>query len=472
MRGILSHGTHIPYWRLDRADIRAFFGSGGGKGQRAVASFDEDTTSMAVEASRAALRGQATVPDQVWFATAAPGYLDRTNATVLHAALRLPSASSALDMLGSQRSAIGALRNALAGQGNILVSSSDVRTSQPTGAEEAGGGDAAAALLIGEGSENEILASLIGSASTTAEFVDRWRAPGDAASRGWDDRFSEMQYVPLAQEAWKAALEDAKLSADQVDLGIVTGLHSRSVKRFGAKLGAKALAEEHLDDVGNSGAAHPGVLLSLALETAQPGQILALTVLADGAEVLIFRVEAGAAQKARSRSTADQIAEAGALPYAKFLTWRGMVAPEPPRRPPPDRPSSSAAARNAEWKFGFVGSRDRESGAIHLPPSRTSITDGNVDGMEAIPMSEARGTIVTFTIDRLAYSVNPPIVFAIVDFEGGGRAPIELTDVDPGEVAIGDTVEMTFRRLYTADGLHNYFWKGRPVRDASAGGRG
>jgi hypothetical protein len=29
---------------------------------------------------------------------------------------------------------------------------------------------------------------------------------------------------------------------------------------------------------------------------------------------------------------------------------------------------------------------------------------------------------------------------------------------------MGDRVEMTFRRLYTADGIHNYFWKARPLR--------
>jgi len=32
-------------------------------------------------------------------------------------------------------------------------------------------------------------------------------------------------------------------------------------------------------------------------------------------------------------------------------------------------------------------------------------------------------------------------------------------------VAIGDRMEMTFRRLYSADGVHDYFWKARPVRD-------
>jgi uncharacterized OB-fold protein len=73
-------------------------------------------------------------------------------------------------------------------------------------------------------------------------------------------------------------------------------------------------------------------------------------------------------------------------------------------------------------------------------------------------------TVVTFTIDRLAYSQSPPIVFAVVDFDGGGRFPVELTDVDADAVTIGTRVEMTFRRLFTADGIHDYFWKARPIR--------
>jgi len=33
-------------------------------------------------------------------------------------------------------------------------------------------------------------------------------------------------------------------------------------------------------------------------------------------------------------------------------------------------------------------------------------------------------------------------------------------------VKIGDRVEMTFRRLFTARSVHNYFWKARPARSA------
>ena len=52
-------------------------------------------------------------------------------------------------------------------------------------------------------------------------------------------------------------------------------------------------------------------------------------------------------------------------------------------------------------------------------------------------------------------------MFAVVDLDGGERIPVELTDCTADEVRIGARVEMTFRRLSTADGIHNYFWKAR-----------
>ena len=46
---------------------------------------------MGVEAARLALRERAdgAEPDALWFATADPAYLEKTNATAIHAALRL-----------------------------------------------------------------------------------------------------------------------------------------------------------------------------------------------------------------------------------------------------------------------------------------------------------------------------------------------------------------------------------------------
>ena len=143
-----------------------------------------------------------------------------------------------------------------------------------------------------------------------------------------------------------------------------------------------------------------------------------------------------------------------------------MVAIEPPNRLLPNRPSAAAAHRRDDWKFGFVGSRDRSSGMVHLPPARVSEKGGAVDDMDEVPMADVHGTVVSFTVDKLVYSPSPPVVFAVVDFDGGGRVPLELTDVDADEVEVGMRVEPTFRRLFTADEIHNYFWKVRPVRGA------
>ena len=468
MRGILSSGGYVPYRRLQRGAVAQVLGTGGGKGTRSVASHDEDTTTMGVEAARLALRAMpAAAPSALWFSTATPAYLDKTNASALHAALRLASGVPAYDFGGALRSGVGALQAALAGSGTTLVVLSDQRDGLPTSADESAGGDGAAALLIGDDTPSTpAIAEYLGGAAASDEFLDRWRAPGDQRDRLWEERFGETRYVALGQEAWNAGLKTAGLSVADVSRVVVVGMHGRAAKALAKKLGvsAEALVDDLTGTVGQTGTAHVGLTLADQLEQATPGEIIAVLSLADGADALFFRTTDALASWTPERTVADQVAQAADLPYGKFLSWRGMVTLEPPRRPEPQRVSATAAQRSEAWKFGFVGSKDRSSGAVHLPPSRISMDGGAVDDMEPAARADAQATIATFTIDRLAYSPSPPIVFAILDFDGGGRFPVELTDVDADAVAIGDKVEMTFRRLFTADGIHNYFWKARPVR--------
>ena len=84
--------------------------------------------------------------------------------------------------------------------------------------------------------------------------------------------------------------------------------------------------------------------------------------------------------------------------------------------------------------------------------------------MEPYPFADRPARIATLTLDRLAFSMNPPTVSVVLDFEGGGRLLGEMTDCEPEQVQIGDQVEMTFRRMFTAEGIANYFWKARPRR--------
>lgn len=482
MRGILGWGVHVPYRRLDRTLIAPVAGTGGGSGQRSVASYDEDTTTMGVEAARDALVSGVT-PGVLWFATAAPAYLDRTNATAIHAALRLERSVPTYDVIGSTRSGLGALRAAVESTRSALVVTSDVRLGRAGSPEEASGGDAAAALLVGDDTDAPVLAEVMAWESLSEEFLDRWRVPGEPASRLWEERFGENLYVTLGAEALKLALDAAGIGAEDVAQLIVAGASERAAATVARSSGVDAMriVDRLAKRLGNPGVAQPSLLLAAALEQSMlgretPGQdqapagqtsagqagagepdagsYIVLLSLADGADAVVLRTTAALASYAPARPVADQLARGAAITYGRYLAWRGVLDVEPPRRPEPARVSSPAAHRNSGWKFGFEAGG--EAGDPHLPP--------RPDDTTGVAMAGALGTIVTFTVDKLSYSPSPPVIFAVVDFDGGGRLPVELTDADVDEIAIGGRVELTFRKLHTADGIHNYFWKGRPFR--------
>lgn len=465
MAGIVAYGAYIPYYRLDRKAITATLGAGGGRGSRAVASFDEDTTSMAVEAGRKVLR-TSDRPTGLLFATADPAYLDKTNANAVHAALGLDPSVLASDVGGAVRSGVAATLTGAA-WGSTLVITSDTRTGLPGGSDESNGGDAATALLFGT---DGVVAELVGHASATAEFLDRWRIPGAPASGQWEERFGESEYVPLAESAVTAALKQVGLTAEQIDHAIVTGVHTRAIGVIAKSLGTKpgAVVDDLTAQIGNTGTAHSNLVLCDVLDRAGAGELILVVSVADGVDVAIWRTTAALAGFRESRTSATVRAQIeggnSSLTYAQFLTWKGQIRREPPRRPDPDRVSAPASSRANAWKFGFSGSRCLVCSTLHLPPARVCVKCQSVDQMAVERVADVPATIATFTIDRLAFSMSPPVVGAIIDFDGGGRFMCEMTDLDPSEVKIGGRVEMTFRRLNTAQGIHNYFWKARPIR--------
>ncbi|MGD0603411.1 MAG: OB-fold domain-containing protein [Streptosporangiaceae bacterium] len=485
MGGLVGYGAYVPYYQLERSRIAGVLGSGAGRGTRSVAAYDEDTTSMAVAAGRAALAGltHGGVPGgppgrgsvrQLFFATTVPAYADKTNATAVHAALRLPADALAVDMAGAVRSGVGALVTAAQSGVPAMAVLADIRTGLPGGADERAGGDGAAAFVFGGADGGlPVLAEIIGQGCATAEFLDRWRAPGAVASRVWEERFGEQVYGPLAEAAMADALKQAGLTPGQVDHLIVAGLPARAVNRTvrAAGVPAEAIADSHAASIGNAGTAQPGIMLADVLDRAGAGQTVLLVVLADGASALALRTTQALASHRQPQPVAAQIAAGStALEYATFLSWRGFLDREPPRRPDPDPVAAPPAQRRADWKFGLVAATCTRCGTRSLPPDRVCQQCHAVDEMAPEPLADVPATVTTFTVDRLAYTPSPPVLMVVLDFDGGGRMRCQLTDAATHEVRIGLRVEMTFRRLVTAAGVHNYFWKARPIRSAGKDG--
>lgn len=466
MPGLVTYGTYLPYHRLCRSDIGEVLGSGGGSGTRTVAGYDEDTTTLGAEAARVVMTqcrasGLPTA-SRLLFATTDPAYLDKTNANVIHAALNLNDAVPAFDTVGAVRSGVGAIDTALDSRSRTLVVLSDMRNGRPGSVDEQTGGDGAAALLFSGDPDDPIGAELVGSATVTEEFLERWRIPGAGTSRVWEERFGERIYEPLGEEAFSAALKSADLTPALIDHLVVAGVSPRAGALFARSAGVPETArrDDLARSVGNTGTAQPGVLLADALDRAEPGQYIALVVLADGAAAFVFRTTEHLTANRPPVSVADQIAAGRpGLRYATFLDWRGHLVKEGPRRPDPDPPYPAPSHRRRGYKFGLVGSRCLDCGTLHLPPGRICAQCRSADRMADQPMADVAGTIATYTVDHLAYTPSPPMIAVVIDLDRGGRFRCQLTDALPEEVGVGKRVRMTFRRLLTAGGIHNYFWK-------------
>lgn len=461
MAGILRYGSYVPYFRLTRAAI------GAGKGERAVASFDEDSVSMAVEAARDAVRGGVKL-DALLFATLSPPYAEKLNAATIQAALDLPEQIASVELGGSSRMGLGALLLGLdlaAAGRRALVCASDVVVGAPGGGRESQGGDGAAAFVTGP--DSEAIARLVGRASSTMEILDVWRLPEERFGRQWEERFIADTMAPSITDTAKRALESAGVAPASLATVILDGTNARSMAGLPKALGLKPeqLADPLAAAVGRAGTAHAGLLLARALDTASPGDRILMVCAADGADALVFEVTPAIKDMPPVRKVDRWISSKGnALPYNTYLKWRGILPFEPPRRPDPERPAAPPMRRHERWKLAFVGSRCRKCQAGHLPPQRVCVKCGAVDQMRDERFADTSCRVATYTLDHLAYSLQPPVVAAFVDYEGGGRFSCELTDVDPKTVAIGNHLEMTFRRLFTAQGVHNYFWKARPGR--------
>jgi 3-hydroxy-3-methylglutaryl CoA synthase/uncharacterized OB-fold protein len=463
MSGIQRYGSYVPYYRLTREEL------GGGRGERAVASFDEDAVSMGVEAAREALRGaESTAVDTLLYASTSPAYAEKLDASVVHAAADLAHGVSSLDLGGTTRAGVSALLTgfdlAAAGR-NVLAVTSDVVIGAPEGARERDGGDAAAAFWFGP--DDGAVLKLVARASRTDEVLDVWRTPEQRFARQWEERFGAGVLAPILAEVATDALQQAGLQPADLSSVILDSTNARALKALPQALGLKPeqLADPLAGSVGRAGAAHVGLLLARALDTAQPGDRIALFTAIDGADALILEVGAGV-EEARPLHSVDRWIEAkqSGIPRDSYRKWRGILPFEPPRRPDPERPAAPPMRRGERWKYAFVGTRCEECGSVNLPPQRVCVNCGAVDRMSDYRIADSTCRIATYTLDRLAYSLQPPVVIAVVDVDPDGRFQCELTDVDPEQVAIGDELEMSFRRLFTADHVHNYFWKARPRR--------
>lgn len=483
MTGIVAYGAYIPRLRLQRSAIHAanrWFAPGLGglaKGERAIANWDEDTVTMAVEAARDCLAGRdrGSVRGICLASTSAP-FADRQNAGIVKEALNLDDAVSSMDVGASRKAGTGALLNALrataGGGGEMLVVAGEKHRAQPGSEAEMTDGAAAAAMLVG--TEN-VVARFIGAHSLTLDFVDQFRSADREFDYVWENRWIRDEgYLGIVGRAIGDALSLLGCKAQEIAHLIVPVPGRGIAETLAGKAGiaATAVRDTLAATVGHAGAAHPLLMLADALAGASPGDRILVVGFGQGADVLLFEATDAIVQPAAGLGVAGWLSRRRAEDnYMKYLAFSGHLKMDLGMRAEFDQKQPlTALYRNRRTVLGLVGGRCTRTGAVQFPRSEISVAGNAADRatQEDYPLADIPARVVSFTADQLGYTPDPPGYYGLVDFEGGGRMVCEFTDVDAGDVEVGRPMRMSFRIKAVDErrGFIRYFWKAVPQQEA------
>ncbi|MSP75882.1 MAG: hydroxymethylglutaryl-CoA synthase family protein [Rhodospirillaceae bacterium] len=480
MVGIVAFGAYVPRLRLNRQaayDANKWFAPGLrglAKGERSMANWDEDSITMAVEASRDCLAShKAEDVRNIYFASTTHPFKDRQNAGVIGTALNVEQNLSATDIGGSLKAGTSALiagLNASRDGAPSLVAAADKRMARVASANELNYGDGAAALLCG--TEN-VIAKLVGHHSVSMDFVDHFRGEESEFDYGWEERWIRDEgYSKIVPPAIKAGLAACKLKGSDITHFIMPSLMP-AVPKLMAKMagvGEGAVRDLLGASLGDTGAAHALVMLVDALESAKAGDKIMVVAFGQGVDILVFEVTAEKDKLPKRKGLSGWLARRKEEKnYMKFLAFNDMLPIDKGMRAEFDKKTAlSVLWRKRDMIYGLVGGKCKVCGTVQFPRSQVCVNPNchAIDSQDPYAMAGLECAVMSFTADSLVYSPDPPGYYGMITFTEGGRFMADFTDSDKDQVKVGAKMRMTFRirdNDTMRGGFKRYFWKAAPV---------
>jgi hydroxymethylglutaryl-CoA synthase len=481
MVGVTSYGAYVPWHRMKREDCVKAWGGFAMPGERAVAYYDEDSVTMAVEAAMDCLIGMdAKTVDGLFFATTTSPYKEKQCSALMAVPLDLRPDIRTADVGTSLRAGTTALSLAFdtvrAGSANsVLVTAADMRLGAPAGMGEQQIGDGAVALLMGN---QNVIAEILGVYSVSDELAGTWRSEEDKFVRAGEDRFvMDEGYSKSVSEAIAGVLKKCGLTSKDIAKAALDP--PGDPRRHGRVLSQAGFDAAQIQDpfvlvlnMGIAGCATALMMLVAALEEAKPGDKILVAGSGNGADAIVLQVTDAIEKLGERRSIKKNLESKQVMAnYNDYLRWRELVPQEAARRPDKQHIRMAANWRERKQLLGLWGIKCRhcgtpqyDNGAATTGPIRVCAQCQAQDDFDDYNFARRKAKVFSYTQDNLAAVIDPPASVVLIEFEGGGRAFFDLTDRDPAKVEVGMPVEMTFRKLQYDRGLTNYFWKARPVR--------
>jgi 3-hydroxy-3-methylglutaryl CoA synthase len=483
MVGIRSYGGYVPRYRLNKMIV--FGGMGwinpanimNAQGEKAVANFDEDSVTMATTAAIDCVTGFGREEiGGVYFASTTSSYKERLCANLVAGALAADESIRTADFAGGLKAGTTALIAALDAVGagsanNIVVSAADCRLGKMGSVQELMFGDGAGSMMVGD---KDVIAEFKGSFSTGHDFVDHFRGSEAKYDRQWEERWiRDIGFGQFVPEAINGLCEKCGVAPTDFAKIIYPCYYGGARKKINKTLGFEPdkVQDNMQAIIGDCGTAQPLMMLAKALDEAKPGDKLLVVSYGSGCDALYFEVTDNITKLAPRRSITGSLAKRADLDnYIKYLVWRRMVPADTGLRGEEQKWTRwTLQWRTRKVILGMEASRCTKCGTQQFPPQRICVNPecGAIDEMERVIVSDKGGKVFSFTSDMLAASANPPAMYGAVDINGGGRYVFDFTDCAIDDLAVGKSVDFSFRIKYydAMRDITNYFWKAVPVAE-------
>jgi hydroxymethylglutaryl-CoA synthase len=290
MAGIVGYGAYCPTSYVETAEIDES-ALALGLLKKSVASWDEDSVTMAVEAGREALATAGIKAQElgaVYVGSESPPYAVNPMSTIVADILGVGDAYRAVDLQFACKAATAGMQMAMGEvQGGhhdyALVIGSDAAQAAPGNVLEWSAGAAAAALLVGN---TGVLAHVVSMTSVTSDTPDFWRREQqEYPSHG--GRFTgEPAYFAHVVEASRRLMVQESLTPDDFTYAVFHMPNGRFPVEAARRLGFSFEQVEPsltVREVGNPYSASAMLGLIALLERLKPGEKILMTAYGSGA---------------------------------------------------------------------------------------------------------------------------------------------------------------------------------------------
>lgn len=337
---IIGYGAYVPLRRIKALEIARIWGKSEKLlplEEKAVAAFDEDTATMAVEAAQNAIIRAGISQDEigaVFVGTESKIYTVKPTATVVAEALGITPLTLASDYEFACKAGTEAAQTCigLVASGMVkaaLAIGSDIARGRPGDELEYTAGAGAAALIFAKSKVYEDIAEIEGSISYVTDTPDFWRREGQIYPMHYYRFTGEPAYFHHIREAVQRLMNELGLKPSDFNYAVFHQPNSKFPQEVAKSLGFTA---EQIKPgllvplIGNTYAASSLMGLTAVLDIAKPGERILLASFGSGAgsDAISLIVKDGIESKRDlAPKTMDYVARRRYVDYALYAKHRG-----------------------------------------------------------------------------------------------------------------------------------------------------